>query len=181
MPKKCCTTSVGVLILSEDRTEMLLIERATPPAGIAPVAGHALDEHASYEDAARKEVEEEIGLEVSGLTLLRPCGFHPGRCRRTGSAGHDWRLYEATVNHTDVSASAREVADVGWWSLEEIQRLAERTVDRAAGLIRPRDFELCPGLEPVWCHWLTELGYISLPAQERAWVRDLSAIPPLNH
>ena len=62
MPKQCCKTSVGVLILDEDRTEMLMIERGTAPAGIAPVAGHALDEHDSYEAAAREEVSEEVGL-----------------------------------------------------------------------------------------------------------------------
>ena len=59
MPKTCCRTSVGVLILSADRRELLMIERGTAPAGIAPVAGHALDAHDSYQDAAREEVSEE--------------------------------------------------------------------------------------------------------------------------
>ncbi|MET9713375.1 NUDIX domain-containing protein, partial [Nocardiopsis alba] len=66
MPKTCCKTSVGVVTFSSDRSQMLMIRRGTAPAGIAPVAGHALDEHASYEAAAREEVAEEIGLTVTG-------------------------------------------------------------------------------------------------------------------
>lgn len=180
MPKQCCKTSVGVLILSEDRTEMLMIERGTRPAGIAPVAGHALDEHADYESAAREEVAEEVGLEVTGLTRLPGGGYHPGRCRRAGSTGHVWELFEATVAG-DLDPSEREVRDVGWWDLAELQPLADRTADYAAGRLTAAEFTAYPGLEPVWCHHLDGLGYITLADADLHRIEELAATPPARH
>lgn len=180
MPKQCCKTSVGVLVLSEDRSEMLMIERGTLPAGIAPVAGHALDEHDSYEDAAREEVSEEVGLVVTGLTRLPGGGYHPGRCRRVGSTGHVWELFEATVAGT-LDPSEREVRTVDWWDLGEIQPLADRTADYAAGRLTDREFTEEPGLEPVWCHHLAELGYIDLAADDLDRIEALAATPPSQH
>ena len=54
--------AVGVLISSPDG--LLVFERARPPAGIAPVAGH-VDQHGGPEQAARIEVAEEVGVTVS--------------------------------------------------------------------------------------------------------------------
>ena len=178
--KTCCGTSVGVLILSPDRRELLMIERNTPPAGIAPVAGHALDEHPSYQAAAEAEVAEEIGLQVTGLTESAVGGFHPGRCRRTGSTGHVWELFEATVTG-QINASTREVAAVGWWDLDQIQYLAERTADHAAGLLDAAEFAARPGLEPVWCQWMWELGHLDLSTQELDDIKHLAATPPALH
>nr|WP_012954664.1 NUDIX hydrolase [Nocardiopsis sp. 90127]ABD48740.1 pSQ10.17c [Nocardiopsis sp. 90127] len=178
MTKTCCKTSVGVLIFSADRTELLMIERGTLPAGIAPVAGHGdlTTEHPTFEAAARAEVREEVGLEVTGLTRLPVGGYHPGRCRRPGSTGHKWEVFEATVTG-ELAASEREVRRAGWWSLGDLQHLAERTADHAAGLITADDFALTPGLEPVWCHWLHELGYIDLPAVDLDAIEALAATP----
>ncbi|MFJ9871001.1 hypothetical protein [Streptomyces sp. NPDC101165] len=65
----CDHTSVGVLISSP--SGLLVFDRVTPPAGLAPVAGHVdqLQEHAlrtaSYADGhlSREEFEREPGLE----------------------------------------------------------------------------------------------------------------------
>lgn len=180
MPKQCCRTSVGVLAFSPDRTELLMIERATLPAGIAPVAGHALDEHTSYEAAAHAEVREEVGLEVTGLKRLPVGGYHPGLCRRPGSTGHKWELFEATVTG-ELAASPREVRRVGWWELGGLQYLAERTADYAAGLHTPAEYFARPGLEPVWCHWMHELGYIRLPGADLDAIEALATTPPAQH
>src|SRR5699024_1310120 len=178
--KICCTTSVGVLILSEDRRKLLMIERNTPPAGIAPVAGHALDEHPSYQAAAEADVAEEIGLTVVDLTESAVGGFHPGRCRRTGSSGHVWELSETTLTG-QINASTREVAAVGWSDLDQIQYLAERTADHAAGLLDAAEFAARPGLEPVWCQWMWELGHVDLSTQELDDIKHLAATPPALH
>ncbi len=180
MTKTCCKTSVGVLIPSADRTEMLMIRRGTAPAGIAPVAGHALDEHADYAAAAREEVAEEIGLTVTELTPLVPGGFHPGRCRRQGSTGHTWELFEAAVTGT-LDASEREVADVAWYPIADLQALAERTAAWASGRLTTEAFTSDPGLEPVWCHWMAELGYIELPAGDLDAIEAVAATPPSQH
>ncbi|MFE0270458.1 NUDIX domain-containing protein [Nocardiopsis alba] len=180
MSKQCCGTSVGVLVFDKARAQMLMIKRGTLPAGIAPVAGHALDEHASYEAAAYAEVAEEIGLTVTGLSRLTAGGHHPGRCRRQGSTGHTWRLYEATVEG-DLAPSEREVADVRWYPLSELQALADRTGAWAAGQISGDEFAADPGLEPVWVHWLHALGYVYATAQDRAAIQQLAATPPAQH
>ena len=79
MPKQCCGTSVGVLVLNQGADRLLMITRATAPAGIAPVAGHALDEHASYAAAARAEVAEEVGLQVTALNRMAVGGYQGSR------------------------------------------------------------------------------------------------------
>ncbi|MFE0270515.1 NUDIX domain-containing protein [Nocardiopsis alba] len=178
--KQCCRTSVGVIILNTDRTEMLLIERGTLPAGHAPVAGHALDEHDSYRAAAHEEVEEEIGLTVTDLLALDVGGYHPGRCRRANSDGHFWELFEAVVDG-DLSPSEREVRSVAWWPLADLQTLADRTADYAAGRLTTAEFTARPGLEPVWCHHLAELDYITLDDADRDRIEDLAATPPAQH
>lgn len=180
MPKTCCKTSVGVLVFNEARTHLLMIKRGTAPAGIAPVAGHALDEHASYEAAAREEVAEEIGLTVTGLRRLPVGGFHPGRCRRIGSTGHTWEIYEATVTG-ELNASEREVAAVGWWEVADLQTLAERTAAWASGQITGEEFATDPGLEPVWCHWMSELGLVELPGSVLDSIEAIAATPPAQH
>src|SRR5690625_1427118 len=139
MPKQCCKTSVGVLILSEDRPDLRKPERRSAPACIAPAPRHAPEEHASYASAAREEVSEEVGLLVPGLTRLPGGGYHPGRCRRENSTGHVWELFEATVAG-NLAPSEREVRTVEWWDLSEIQPLADRTADYAAGRISTAEF-----------------------------------------
>lgn len=92
----CDHTSVGVLITSP--AGLLVFERAAPPAGIAPVAGH-IDQHGSPEQAARTEAAEEVGLVVTRLNLLVQ-RWRPNQCRRPtgGSVGHRWWIYQAQAS-----------------------------------------------------------------------------------
>ncbi|MFE3517574.1 NUDIX hydrolase [Streptomyces sp. NPDC059166] len=102
----CDHTSVGVLIPGPEG--LLMFERATPPTGLAPVAGH-IDQHGSPEQAARSEVAEEVGLTVTRLHPLLT-QWRPNRCRRTptGPVGHQWWILQAEVRGT-LRPSAREV------------------------------------------------------------------------
>lgn len=180
MPKTCCGTSVGVLVFDAEAERLLMITRGTAPAGVAPVAGHALDEHASYQDAARAEVHEEVGLKVTNLTGLAVGGFHPGRCRRIprNGGGHDWEIYSASVSG-DLAPSQREVAAVAWYSRREVQALAERTAAYANGAVSEQDWLDVPGLEPVWCDWLAQLGWVRLPEADLDRIRRVAATPPV--
>lgn len=156
----CDRTSVGVLISSPEG--LLVFERATPPAGLAPVAGH-VDQHGSPEQAARNEVAEEVGLTVTHLHPLLT-QWRPNHCRRstTEPAGHQWWIFQAQVSGT-LRPSAREVRAPRWIHPDELQHHALRTAAYAAGRLSRLEFKQEPGLEPVWCHFLHTLQLVTLP------------------
>ena len=60
--KICCNTSVGCIIKNENE-EFLFIKRTKGELGFAPVAGHAFDEHAGWDEAMIAELSEEVGIE----------------------------------------------------------------------------------------------------------------------
>ncbi|MFD1547718.1 NUDIX hydrolase [Nonomuraea guangzhouensis] len=167
--KKCCRTSVGVLIEQDGR--YLMFERAKFPPGVAPVAGHALDEHHTYEGAAYAEVREEVGLEVVDLTLVW-ADFAANRCRRQlddDDPGHEWRVYWAQVRG-EVAPSEEETRNVRWVEIAELQELANITMAYANGHLTDGEFAERPGLEPVWVEWFYHLGHIELARDDdQAW------------
>ncbi|MFH8627503.1 NUDIX hydrolase [Streptomyces vietnamensis] len=155
----CDHTSVGVLISSP--RGFLLFERATPPTGLAPVAGH-VDRHGSPERAARSEVAEEVGLTVTGLHPVLT-QWRPNHCRRTptGPIGHQWWIFQAQVSGS-LRHSAREVRAPRWIDADQLQQYALRTAAYAEGQLCRKEFEQEPGLEPVWCHFLHALRLITM-------------------
>ncbi|WP_413116257.1 NUDIX hydrolase [Streptomyces sp. CY1] len=158
----CAHTSVGVLIRSPDG--LLMFERRTPPAGIAPVAGH-LDQHGGPEAAAHAEVTEEVGLTVTHLHLLLE-QWRPNQCRRTptGPVGHHWWIFEAQVSGS-LCPSAREVRTPRWIHPDQLQQYALRTAAYAEGRLSREKFEQEPGLEPVWVRFLHDLQLLTVPAR----------------
>jgi 8-oxo-dGTP pyrophosphatase MutT (NUDIX family) len=158
--KYCDHAAVGVLISS--LAGLLVFERARPPAGIAPVAGH-VDQHGGPEQAARNEVAEEVGLTVTSLHLLTTV-WRPNRCRRPTSArvGHHWSVYRAEVSGR-IRPSAEEVRAPRWLSPDQLQQYAHRTAAYAEGQLSEEQFTAEPGLEPVWVRFLHELEFVTLP------------------
>lgn len=163
MPGRCDNASVGVLITDGDG-RYLMFDRNTPPAGCAPCAGHVFDEHASYTDAARAEVAEELGLRAGHLTPLPAGGWRDNRCNRGPGplgTGHQWRIYQAEVSG-QLNPSPRETRNTRWLTLREIQRLADRTAAHAHGRISAGEFAAAPGIEPVWVAFLADLHLITM-------------------
>ncbi|TQE37429.1 NUDIX hydrolase [Streptomyces ipomoeae] len=156
----CDHTSVGVLIPSPDG--LLVFERTTPPAGIAPVAGH-VDQHGSPEEAPLAEVAEEVGLTVTHLHLLLATR-RPNRCRRrpTGPVGHRWWVFEAQASGP-LRPSPREVRAPRWIHPAQLQPYALRTTAYAQGHLSRQAFEQEPGLAPVWVRFLNDLQLVTLP------------------
>ncbi|MHC5701947.1 NUDIX hydrolase [Streptomyces tirandamycinicus] len=159
----CDHASVGVLISSP--SGLLVFERATPPVGIAPVAGH-VDQHGGPEQTARDEVTEEVGLTVTHLHLLMD-QWRPNRCRRTpsGPVGHHWWIFQAEVSGS-LCPSPREVRAPQWIHPDQLQQHALRTAAYANGCLNREEFEREPGLEPVWCRFLHDLELVTLPAAD---------------
>lgn len=138
-----------------------MFERATYPPGVAPVAGH-VDDHGGWEDAARAEVAEELGLTVTSLTHVAG-GWRTNRCRRQPGqqgVGHEWRVYRATATGV-VTADIREARNVGWVTPTTLTELVVRTTMWAAGQVTAREFTQEPGLEPVWAQWLADTGLVT--------------------
>ncbi|MCG2690169.1 NUDIX domain-containing protein [Candidatus Parcubacteria bacterium] len=119
--KVCDNKSVGILVWKGDK--LLLIERKKFPFGFAPPAGH-VDEHGSFEQAAKNELKEEIGLDTLSLKLAIE-GKKENPCRR-GGTWHYWKIYQAQVSG-ELSPSKEETKQAGWYSKEDLQKLAERT------------------------------------------------------
>jgi 8-oxo-dGTP pyrophosphatase MutT (NUDIX family) len=127
-----------------------MIGRALPPYGYAPPAGH-VDGRVSFEEAARSELFEEVGLKCGSLELLLE-DVVANRCKRVGGDWHRWQVFSADEVTGVVRPSPREVKTLKWQSRGELNRLngqllANETKDR---------------LEPVWAILLSKLGIVSL-------------------
>ena len=127
----CDHKSVGILVFNGSR--LLLIDRKRQPLGWAPPAGH-VDESASFEDAARRELFEEVGLTAIDLRLVADTRRN-NTCRR-GGKWHHWKIYVARTTGS-VQLSRDETKGFGWFLPEEIDALIASDL-----------------LEPVWHKWL---------------------------
>lgn len=154
--KDCDNTSVGMFIWRDDK--LLLIERKKFPFGFAIPAGH-VDNHGSFEDAAKEEVEEEVGFEVTNLRLITE-GRRENICRRPGGTWHYWKLYKTKVQG-NLKPSQDETKKAGWYTKDEIRELAERTEKyNSNSEISEDDWKLSPGFERNFYEWVKELKII---------------------
>jgi 8-oxo-dGTP pyrophosphatase MutT (NUDIX family) len=159
--KPCDNKSVGIIVRNPDGA-IALLKRARFPFGYAPVAGH-VDDHGSPAQAAVDETIEEIGLTIT-TEDLHPTEIAATRfnnhCRRRGGTFHDWWVF--TVDHYGgyITPSAEETEGADWYTVEEIQQLADRTVQYQAQMIEQQDWIDSPGLEENWVTMLQQLGII---------------------
>lgn len=172
MPQ-CDHTSVGVIITR--RGQHLLLTRARPPAGVAPPAGH-IDTHGGPVEAAMAEVHEEVGLRLTELCELTTA-WRDNVCRRqpTSRVGHQWTVYRSAGVTGRLRASRLETRGARWYGAAELANLAERTAAYADGRVPEADWQTRPGLEPVWCQWLTLAGAIRLSRRELAAIDQVAA------
>ncbi len=124
--------SVGAII--ENDGKVLLLDRANPPYGLAGPAGH-VDLGETPEQAIRREVAEETGLEASKVELLKE-EFVPWNECKEGIKGHHWYVYR-TETTGKLKPAEREAKSLGWY-----------------------DIKMAKGLEPVWEHFFKELGLL---------------------
>lgn len=125
--------SVGAIIKNE-KGEILMIDRATPPLFWACPAGH-IDENEEPEEALKREVFEEVGLEVIKCKSLIHEFVDWNECNKD-VRGHDWFVFEVTEWKGEVKTSKREVKQFGWIDEKSIMQ---------------------KNVEPVWKHWFEKL------------------------
>ena len=154
MKERCSNKSAGTIVRKDGK--ILLIERMKVPFGFAAPAGH-VDEGEDYETCAKRELSEETGLNVIDIAFLIE-GRQEGTCHR-GGTWHYWKVYRAEVKGQE-RREAKEAKQMGWYSIEEIRKLADKTRKYTAGEITESDWQKSPGLEIAWFDWFTKLGII---------------------
>ena len=137
--------------------KLLLIERAKFPFGFAVPAGH-VDGDKTFEDSAIRELKEEVGLNAENLELVIE-NRKENPCRREGGTWHYWKIYKV-VTTGDIERSKDETKKAGWYTKEQIKKLADRTEEYNNKKITEDDWNKNPGLEPVMYEWFKELKII---------------------
>ena len=158
--KRCCGTSIGVIIENE-RHHLLLVTRGWWPKGTAPVAGHVKDEHTNVAAALVAEVEEEVGLAVTGSGLLWE-GHLPNLCAslpHLPRPGHYWHLAIAMAEGRIVPAEG-ETKGARFYSPVEVNALAHATLDHYRNGGHPAG-QPDDSLEAVWLRLLWQAGRLS--------------------
>ena len=155
MSKICDHKSVGMFVWESGK--LLLIERGRPPYGFAVPAGH-VDDDLTYEDAAKRELKEEVGLDTDSLELIKE-GKKENYCRRKDGAWHYWKLFKI-VSSGEIVRSEDETKQAVWYTVDRIKGLASRTEIYLQGKISDGDWRKNPGLEPVMYEWFKELKII---------------------
>jgi ADP-ribose pyrophosphatase YjhB (NUDIX family) len=162
--KMCDHTSVGMLILNQ-ANEVLLIERKKPPFGWAAPAGH-VDGDPSFEVAAARELQEEVGLStVSSELVLDERIDNP--CRRVGGSWHHWKVYRMNVTGK-IEQSKDEVKDHRWTGAVALRLLLEKTQSYENGEMTAQEWETDPGIEPVWRYIFEKVNILQLMSKEEA-------------
>src|SRR6266849_9764330 len=87
----CNHTSVGMIVFNAQH-HLLLIERRKYPYGYACPAGH-VDNGETYEQAAVRELREEVGLEAVHLRCVLDTTVE-NTSRRPSGDWHCWKVYQ---------------------------------------------------------------------------------------
>lgn len=123
--------SVGAIIKKNGK--ILILDRLKPPFGWACPAGH-INKDETPEETLKREVKEEVGLEIIKSNVIFYSANVPNQCRR-GVNFHDWYIFECKIKGS-VSLNAAEAKNFMWCSVDELFNL---------------------NLEPVWGAWFLML------------------------
>ena len=110
--------SVGVIVLVEDK--LLTQLRQIYPFAYTIPAGH-LDKGELPEVAAKRELQEETGITVQSLEVLKKDFDIIGDSCRRGSDHHRWHLYRAQMNVYPEIHLSDEASQTKWMTLQELK------------------------------------------------------------
>lgn len=108
--------SVGVFVFNS-KNKALFFERTIYPFAFAIPAGH-LDTGEDTDTAAKRELQEETGIEVGSIKLFSEEDVIGDKCRR-GADNHKWHLYTTKVENVDTIRINDEGVKPVWLTLEE--------------------------------------------------------------
>lgn len=120
-PRPAVTVDIAVFRRTGEHAEILLIRRKKDPfAGSFALPGGFVDEMEPLEQAARRELCEETGLEVETLHQLGAYG-DPGRDPR----GHTVSVAHVTVSDDSQPVSGNDDAsEARWFLIDQLPDLA---------------------------------------------------------
>ena len=110
--------SVAAVIKKDGK--FLMIDRVNFPFGWACPAGH-IEENEESEEALKREVKEEVNIDVKKFKLMLHDFIEWNECKR-GIRGHDFFVYEVTEWGGDEKANF-ESKGMKWIGKEEIKEM----------------------------------------------------------
>jgi len=172
MAKTCDNTSSGIIV-RKAAGKILMIERKKYNFGYALPAGH--QDGDSPEAAARKELEEEVGLTAERFIEKLALDL-PNPCKRDGGTHHLWHIFETENWHGEVRASDDEVKTYIWADAPLIKIWAKNlavfcsemgislAIDNLPQIVKAtnesQSWAAKPGLEPPMYFLFQQLGII---------------------
>lgn len=136
-PRPALTVDIVLLRSWNAGIEVLLIERGHPPfAGHWALPGGFVGENEPLEDAARRELHEETGVEAVHLHQLAAFG-DPGRDPRGWTVSVIFWAYLA--HDAPIVRAGDDAADARWWPLNALPPLAfdhEEIMAKAKGVLK---------------------------------------------
>lgn len=120
-------TTVCAMFLKDN--EILVIQKADPAykKKFSVVAGH-VEQGETIEEALKREVKEEVGLEINkkDFTLIKEFKELKDTCRY-GAHVHDWHVYQININIDieDIIFDKEEIIALKWMNFEELKNEKE--------------------------------------------------------
>lgn len=149
MEKLCSNKAVGMITSLRDKKDKFLLIKRTGAEMFSIVTGH-VDNDPDFETAAKRELKEEVGLEVVEMALKIE-GKYASPCTRKEGAEHYWRIYRVMASGR-VSCDEQEIEGYFWATWDNIAELIEKT-DRKEKF----------GLDPIWCRFFRYLCFLHAP------------------
>lgn len=112
--------AVGAIIFKDDN--VLLVKRRNPPAqGLWAIPGGKVRWGETLEQALKREIREETGLEIAIERLVKIVEFLPDR--QSNNAYHYIILdFLARVTHGEMKAGD-DALQIGWFDKQQVRRL----------------------------------------------------------
>lgn len=116
--------SVGVLVVAENK--LLVMFRQIFPFSFTIPAGH-LDKGEIPIAAAKRELEEETGIVVSELAVVKENFDMVGDSCRRGSDHHRWNLYRIKLDMIPNVVLGDEASEIKWLTFQELKNESRLT------------------------------------------------------
>ncbi|MGH3372768.1 MAG: NAD(+) diphosphatase [Nocardioidaceae bacterium] len=127
----------AVMALVKRRSEILLARSPHFPPGMYSALAGFVEPGESLEDAVRREVAEEVGVEVGAVTYL---GNQPWPFPASLMVG-----FFASARSTEISVDGEEISDARWFTRDQVRAEAE-----AGTLLLPGGISISRTLVETW-------------------------------